>query len=143
MEKERADSISSVEMVEGLFSSPQEYEDFVKRHAATAVRRYPLTEYTGAVWMGIDAGSTTLKAVLIDKDGAILREWYGSHRGNVISRAKEILLAMYEVLPSQCRLAVSELPVMGKDFSVRPSVWIQGKWKLWRIFGLPDFSAQK
>ena len=105
MEKERADSISSVEMVEGLFSSPQEYEDFVKRHAATAVRRYPLTEYTGAVWMGIDAGSTTLKAVLIDKDGAILREWYGSHRGNVISRAKEILLAMYEVLPSQCRLA--------------------------------------
>ena len=105
MEKERADSSSSVEMVEGLFSSPQEYEDFVKRHAAAAVRRYPLSEYTGAVWMGIDAGSTTLKAVLIDKDGAILREWYGSHRGNVISRAKEILLAMYEVLPSQCRLA--------------------------------------
>lgn len=92
-------------MVEGLFSSPQEYEDFVKRHAAAAVRRYPLSEYTGAVWMGIDAGSTTLKAVLIGKDGAILREWYGSHRGDVISRAKEILLAMYEVLPSQCRLA--------------------------------------
>lgn len=67
MERERADSSSPVEMVEGLFSSPQEYEDFVKRHAAAAVRRYPLSEYTGAVWMGIDAGSTTLKAVLIDR----------------------------------------------------------------------------
>ena len=89
--------------------------------------------------MGIDAGSTTLKAVLIDKDGAILREWYGSHRGNVISRAKEILLAMYEVLPSQCCLAGVGVTGYGEGLLRKAFCLDTGKWKLWRIFGLPDF----
>lgn len=115
----------------------------MKRHAAAAVRRYPLSEYTGAVWMGIDAGSTTLKAVLIDKDGAILREWYGSHRGNVISRAKKILLAMYEVLPSQCCLAGVGVTGYGEGLLRKAFCLDTGEVETMAHLGLPDFSARK
>lgn len=96
---------SSVEMTEGLFDSEEEYKDFIKRHAKATVKRSLLADHNGAVWMGIDAGSTTLKAVLVGEDGAILKEWYGSHRGDVIFHAKEVLLSMYESLPSGCYLA--------------------------------------
>lgn len=115
----------------------------MERHAKAAVRWYPLAEYTGAVWMGIDAGSTTLKAVLIGKDGTILREWYGSHRGDVISRAKEILLTMYEALPSQCRLVGVGVTGYGEGLLRKAFRLDTGEVETMAHLGLPGFSVRK
>ena len=47
----------------------QEYEEFKKRHENNKVENKDLKTYKGNAYIGIDAGSTTTKLVLIDDDG--------------------------------------------------------------------------
>ncbi len=47
--------------------------------------------------MGIDAGSTTTKLVLITKDGGILYDNYASNKGNPVSVIKEQLYKVFEL----------------------------------------------
>ena len=65
--------------IEPLFKSREEYDDFKKRHDKDHVDILPLEEYRGPLYLGVDSGSTTLKAVLIDKDKNIR---YTSYMGN-------------------------------------------------------------
>ena len=51
-----------------LFRDEKEYEAFVQDHERDHVDILPLKGYRGPLYLGIDSGSTTLKAVLIDKD---------------------------------------------------------------------------
>lgn len=94
-----------VDMVDGLFTDAKEYECFRKRHNLAKVNKSDLSNHRGALWMGIDAGSTTLKAVLINGDGAILKKWYGNHRGDILQKTGKILLDMYACLPENSHLA--------------------------------------
>lgn len=88
-----------------LFKSEAEYQDFQRRHARAKVRRGELSSHTGALWLGIDAGSTTMKAVLIDASGAVLASWYGRHGGDVLAAGKRFISQMYQALPRRVYLA--------------------------------------
>ena len=55
-----------------LFASQAEYDAFLARHNANTPPVRPLETYTGEAYLGIDAGSTTTKLVLIDPDGGLL-----------------------------------------------------------------------
>ncbi len=88
-----------------LFKDEAEYEKFKKRHAAADVVKTPLEGYSGACYLGIDAGSTTTKAVLISQDGAILHTHYGSNEGRPLDIIKEILGEIYDILPEGAYIA--------------------------------------
>ena len=93
-----ANVASPVDTMEPLFTSQAEYEAFAARHQAMTVPRLDLSTYTGPAYLGIDAGSTTTKMVLIDPEGSILFEYYGSNQGNPV----RIVLPQLRELYAQC-----------------------------------------
>ena len=90
---------SDVERLPPLFANEAEYREFHDRHAAECVERGDLASAEGTVFLGIDAGSTTFKAVLIDEQGRLLWRTYGNNKGDVLNAAKNALKEMYAALP--------------------------------------------
>ncbi|MDO4890277.1 MAG: BadF/BadG/BcrA/BcrD ATPase family protein, partial [Coriobacteriaceae bacterium] len=90
---------SDVERLDPLFANDAEYEEFRARHDQEKVKRGDLSTYAGNVFLGIDAGSTTLKTALIGEDGELLWTYYVNNRGDVLGTAKRALKEMYSLLP--------------------------------------------
>ena len=83
---EHAATVSTpVDTMDPLFTSQADYEAFSARHQAMAVPTVDLATYTGPAYLGIDAGSTTTKMVLIDPDCNLLYSFYHSNQGNPVS----------------------------------------------------------
>lgn len=100
---------------EPLFASEEEYAAFRARHGKAKVLRRPMKGYVGPLWLGIDAGSTTLKAVLIDGDGAVRADWYENHGGNVLAAGKTMISKVYASLPLNAYIAGSGITGYGED----------------------------
>lgn len=83
-----------------LFKDQADYDEFVKRHAACKVPEGDAEHYSGEAFLGIDAGSTTVKAVLIGKDSEVLDSIYRSNSGNPIPIFQEYLLGLYNRFPN-------------------------------------------
>jgi len=90
-----------------LFENEAQYEAFSARHARAQVPRAPLADAVGGVFLGIDAGSTTTKAVLIDADGALLHTFYAANEGNPLHVARTALADIYAKLPAGAHIAQS------------------------------------
>ena len=82
-----------------LFKDKDEYEAFKKRHAKANIKRKDLESIKGPVFLGIDAGSTTTKAALIDEDKNLLFEYYSGNQGNPLGVVKNILKELYNKMP--------------------------------------------
>ncbi len=91
--------------LEPLFKDETEYFQFVQRHEKAKVARGNLLETVGPVFLGIDAGSTTTKAVVMGMDKEVLYTFYGSNEGSPLDKVKEILTEIYEVLPADAYIA--------------------------------------
>lgn len=102
-------------VTEPLFASEAEYAAFRARHEKARVRRGHFGNDTRAVWLGIDAGSTTLKAVLIDETGAVLADWYAGHGGDVLDAGKTLIASVYEALPDGVTIAGAGVTGYGED----------------------------
>ena len=82
-----------------LFASEAEYEEFRTRHGANEeIKTYPLTESRKA-YIGIDAGSTTLKGVVLNENEEIVFSKYMSNSGNPVPLVKGFLEDVYEKFP--------------------------------------------
>ncbi len=90
---------SEVARLDPLFATPEDYEAFTARHSAEAVPTGSLEGYRGRVFIGIDAGSTTMKAAMVGEDGQLLRTWYGNNEGDVLGTARQIMDDFYDALP--------------------------------------------
>ena len=55
--------------------------------------------YSGGAYLGVDAGSTTVKFVLTDADGAILYCGYRPNSGNPVQIVRNYLFDIYEKFP--------------------------------------------
>ncbi len=84
---------------EALFESEEEYKEFTERHALDKVERGDIADAKGGVYLGIDAGSTTLKCAVIDKDGRLLHSVYMPNSGNPVPIVLNFLKELYEVNP--------------------------------------------
>ncbi|MFI3206857.1 MAG: acyl-CoA dehydratase activase-related protein [Clostridia bacterium] len=83
-----------------LFKSKEEYDEFVKRHAKAIVKENLDKNYSSDVYIGVDAGSTTVKMVAIDKKEEILFTKYMSNGGNPVPMIKSFLEEFYQAFPN-------------------------------------------
>ncbi|OQA62979.1 MAG: R-phenyllactate dehydratase activator [Spirochaetes bacterium ADurb.Bin269] len=96
-----------VQRLEPLFASEKELEEFRFRHAKEMAASADLDTAKGPVFLGLDAGSTTTKAVLIDQLGRILWRFYDVNGGNPVDLAVRVLKDLYRRLPSGVRIVRS------------------------------------
>lgn len=97
-----------------LFKNADEYEKFKERHNKNTVSKKDLEGYEGDCYLGIDAGSTTTKLVLIDTEGNLLYSLYGSNEGNPLKSVMNMLRKLYAVLPSTAKLRYSGVTGYGE-----------------------------
>lgn len=64
--------------------------------------------------IGIDAGSTTTKLVLIDDDGHLLYSLYGSNEGNPLQSVINFLKTLYNELPQDVTIRFSGITGYGE-----------------------------
>ncbi len=100
--------------LEPLFKDKEDYEIFKNRHNKNAVEKASLESYEGDCYLGIDAGSTTTKLVLIDKDGKLLYSLYGNNEGNPLKSVMNMLKQLYQVLPKKAILRYSGVTGYGE-----------------------------
>ena len=97
-----------------LFANEAEYEAFKSRHSKSSVRRRSLEDFEGECFLGIDAGSTTTKAALIDREGALLYTYYRSNEGSPMRSAMKMLKELYGVLSAKARIVNSTVTGYGE-----------------------------
>jgi predicted CoA-substrate-specific enzyme activase len=98
-----------------LFSSPEEYEEFKKRHSKCTADFVDPKKYSGGAWLGIDAGSTTTKLVLMDDNDNILYNYYAPNEGNPVAVVKEQLTKIYEICSDRIKIRGSAVTGYGED----------------------------
>ena len=97
-----------------LFSIDAEYEDFKKRHEKNKVKRADFKTFKGNCFLGIDAGSTTTKLVVISQDGSLLYSLYGSNEGNPLQSVINMLKKFYAEKPSEAIIRFSGVTGYGE-----------------------------
>ena len=99
--------VHEVERLAPLFKDEQELKEFCDRHAKAVIPVKELSEAEGPCYLGIDAGSTTTKATLINKDGDILYSHYGNNMGDPLKSVIEIVKDVYSKMPEKAYIAKS------------------------------------
>lgn len=89
-------SININKAIKPLFSSENEYKEFLNRHNRAKVLIKDINEYKGDAYLGIDAGSTTTKLVLIDNNSNIIYQFYSHNEGNPVKVIKRQLEHIYD-----------------------------------------------
>ena len=92
-------SISEWAKLPPLFNNEEEYEAFKERHAKADVKYGDLKSYDKNTYIGIDAGSTTIKTVVMGEDGEILHSVYMSNSGNPVPIILQFMKSLYEMKP--------------------------------------------
>lgn len=82
-----------------LFTSQEEYDAFISRHKKNSDHIKQIDRITGPAYLGIDAGSTTVKAVVVDENANILCSEYLPNGGNPVPIIKEFLEKLYQKYP--------------------------------------------
>ena len=89
---------SSGATLPALFETEEDLKEFNERHEKDKVKRNDLKTYKGDAFIGIDAGSTTTKLVLIDNEGALLYSLYENNKGNPLKSVIGMLKKLYNEL---------------------------------------------
>ncbi|MDR1890032.1 MAG: 2-hydroxyacyl-CoA dehydratase [Zoogloeaceae bacterium] len=113
-EKLTAISEPNLTTLRPFFIDEAERRAFDERHARACVKRADLAAYRGAVFLGIDGGSTTTKAVLIGENGELLYAHYGSNEGNPLKVVSGILEDIYAKIPEGAYIASSSVTGYGE-----------------------------
>lgn len=98
-----------------LFIDENERAEFDQRHSSPRVEFGKIAEVSGPVWLGIDAGSTTIKSVLLDESGQIVHHTYASNEGDPTKAAVRIAKEVFSSLPKSAYLARSCVTGYGEE----------------------------
>lgn len=90
-----------------LFKDEDDYSKFLSRHGEHKAKRKSIKDYSGIAFLGIDAGSTTTKLVLITDMGEILFSYYGSNRGNPLNSAVYAVKELYKQMHNDIKIVYS------------------------------------
>ncbi|MDU1004055.1 acyl-CoA dehydratase activase-related protein [Clostridium butyricum] len=107
-EENKSDSL------EPLFKNKQEYDSFKERHDKSVVKEIDISMAEGKCYLGIDAGSTTTKAVLINEKCEILYSYYAGNKGNPVDTAAGIIKEIYSNIPEGAKIVYSGVTGYGE-----------------------------
>ncbi len=82
-----------------LFTSEEEYAAFCERHRKASEGISEISAPDLEMFLGIDAGSTTVKLVLADREGNVFRPLYTPNNGNPVPIVKSYLQQLYKDYP--------------------------------------------
>ncbi len=91
--------------LEPLFQNRADFDAFCQRHEKSVVEKGNLADYRGECYLGIDAGSTTTKMVLISQDGKLLFSDYAGNHADPIQTAKNAIDKLRKQMPAQAHIA--------------------------------------
>ena len=97
-----------------LFENEAEYIKFTQRHAKANVKQKELKGYGGRAYIGMDAGSTTVKGVVLNENGELLYSKYLPSKGNPVEIIKDFLEEIYTVNPA-INVAASAVTGYGEE----------------------------
>ena len=100
---------------EPLFTSKEEYNKFVDRHKECDLKYADINTYEGEAYLGIDAGSTTTKLVLITPKGELLYQHYCSSMGRPLDIISSKLKEIYSLTGNRITIASSAVTGYGED----------------------------
>ncbi len=98
-----------------LFGSQSEYDNFIDRHKKFDLKHADIRKYKGDAYLGIDAGSTTTKLVLITDDGRILYHYYASSNGQPLDKIAQQLKKIYSVMNPEIVIRGSAVTGYGEE----------------------------
>lgn len=98
-----------------LFASQAEYDDFIDRHKKYDLAYADIRRYKGDAYLGIDAGSTTTKLVLITDDGKILYHHYSSNMGQPLDKIADQIKRIYQEMNPDITIKGSAVTGYGED----------------------------
>ncbi|MCI8864268.1 MAG: 2-hydroxyglutaryl-CoA dehydratase [Lachnospiraceae bacterium] len=110
----RYEAVNEFNTLPALFKDEEEYRQFCRRHEKADVAYGTLEGYGGKAFVGIDAGSTTVKAVVIGEGKEILDSTYLSNSGNPVPIVRQYLSSVYERCPG-IQIAGSCVTGYGED----------------------------
>ncbi len=82
-----------------LFETEADYKEFCARHDKATVQQKDLSSYKGKAFIGLDAGSTTVKGVVLNDGGELLYSKYLPSKGNPVEIIKAFLEEIYSINP--------------------------------------------
>lgn len=98
-----------------LFKDREEYNEFVKRHMQSDLKYEDIRTYEGDAYLGIDAGSTTTKLVLITPEGKLLYQHYCSSMGQPLDIIAAKLEEIYNLAGPKLKIKSSAVTGYGED----------------------------
>ncbi len=100
-------TMKEIQRLEPLFNNQEELDEFHNKHSQEKALAGDLQTAEGPLFLGLDSGSTTTKAVLIDQQGKILWKFYDVNAGNPVELAVKVLKDLYSKIPQKAYIARS------------------------------------
>jgi len=91
--------LSETKYINPLFKDYEDYQKFNARHEKDKIKRKDIKKAKGKLFLGIDAGSTTTKAALIDDEKHLLYSFYKGNEGKPLDAVLVMLRELYSQLP--------------------------------------------
>lgn len=85
--------------IPALFDDQEQWQAFSARHQKAKLQKADPHSYKGQAFLGVDAGSTTVKACIIDTEGRLLYSRYQQNNGNPVQAVKEFLTSFLTTYP--------------------------------------------
>ena len=111
--------MEATDRVDPLFKNEEELDAFRARHAKAVTPKGDIKDAEGPCYLGIDAGSTTLKVVLINSKNEIIFSHYGPNHGKPLEKSQELIEKIYSLLPKGAYIAHSGVTGYGEAFLKR------------------------
>ncbi len=91
--------IGQYHFIAPLFENEGQYADFRARHSRCTAQSVDPAAFTGRAFIGVDAGSTTVKLAVIDEAGRLLAHVYQPNKGNPVPAVRQFLADFYRRYP--------------------------------------------
>ena len=111
--------MEATDRIDPLFRNEDELNEFRARHAKAVTPKADIKDAEGPCYLGIDAGSTTLKVVLINSKNEIIFSHYGPNHGKPLEKSQELIEQIYGLLPKGVYIAHSGVTGYGEAFLKR------------------------
>lgn len=111
MNSANPENMAQAKHLSPLFKNREEYRLFKERHDKEKIERADIAIAKGKAFLGIDAGSTTTKAALIDDNKRLLYSFYKNNEGDPIKSVIKMLRELYEIMPEE--LVIGRTTVTG------------------------------